>query len=190
MSVSAIPLQIARAGWGSYNQSLQKHPLLTKAITAAVGFSIGDIIAQLSTEPKRDYNLSRTLRMGAFGLLFAGPLQGHVWFNLLDKSISPRNPTKPWAVVSKMAADQLLMAPLGTACFFAWTKVTEGKANETVPFIEAKLFDTIQTGWKLWVPAHLINFAAVPSSQRVLYTNLVAIVWTYILSQAAAGGVK
>ena len=85
MSVTALPLRVARAGWGSYNQSLQKHPLLTKTITAAVGFSIGDAVAQLSTEPKRNYNLARTLRMGAFGLLFAGPLQGHVWFNLLDK---------------------------------------------------------------------------------------------------------
>ena len=85
MSVTALPLRVARAGWGSYNQSLQKHPLLTKTITAAVGFSIGDVVAQLSTEPKRNYNLTRTLRMGAFGLLFAGPLQGHIWFNLLDK---------------------------------------------------------------------------------------------------------
>ena len=85
MSVTALPLRVARAGWGSYNQSLQKHPLLTKTITAAVGFSIGDAVAQLSTEPMRNYNLTRTLRMGAFGLLFAGPLQGHVWFNLLDK---------------------------------------------------------------------------------------------------------
>lgn len=39
-------------------------------------------------------------------------------------------------MVSKMAADQLFMAPLGTACFFAWTKVTEGKADEAVPFIK------------------------------------------------------
>lgn len=41
--------------------------------------------------------------------------------------------------------------------------------------MQSKLFDTIQTGWKLWVPAHIINFAAVPSSQRVLYTNVVAV---------------
>ena len=35
-----------------------------------------------------------------------------------------------------MAADQLFMAPLGTAAFFAWTKTTEGKASEAVPFIK------------------------------------------------------
>ena len=42
-------------------------------------------------------------------------------------------------MVSKMAADQLFMAPLGTACFFAWTKATEGKADEAVPFIKVGL---------------------------------------------------
>ncbi len=42
-------------------------------------------------------------------------------------------------------------------------------------------------GWQLWVPAHAINFGFVPSSQRVLYVNIVAIAWTYILSTAAAG---
>ena len=46
---------------------------------------------------------------------------------------------RPWAVVSKMAADQLFMAPLGTAAFFAWTKATEGKANEALPFIQVNL---------------------------------------------------
>ena len=46
---------------------------------------------------------------------------------------------------------------------------------------------TVIAGWKLWVPAHAINFGFVPSSQRVLYVNTVAIAWTYILSTAAAG---
>ena len=86
MSVLTYPVRMARAGWGGYNSSLQRQPLLTKTLTAAVGFSIGDIIAQLSTEPRGSYNAMRTLRMGAFGLLFAGPLQGHVWFNFLDKA--------------------------------------------------------------------------------------------------------
>lgn len=88
MSVIALPARLARASWGSYNQSLKKQPLLTKTLTAAVGFSIGDVIAQLSTAPKGSFDPMRTLRMGAFGLLFAGPLQGHYWFNFLDK-VSP-----------------------------------------------------------------------------------------------------
>ncbi len=63
----------------------------------------------------------------------ATPLQGHR--SLPTATLARR----PWAVVSKMAADQLFMAPLGTACFFAWTKATEGKADEAVPFIKVGL---------------------------------------------------
>ena len=54
------------------------------------------------------------------------------------------------------------------------TTAWKGRKDLTLD-VQAKLFDTIQTGWKLWVPAHIVNFAAVPSSQRVLYTNVVAV---------------
>ncbi len=52
---------------------------------------------------------------------------------------------------------------------------------------QEKLLPTVVAGWQLWVPAHAVNFGFVPSSQRVLYVNVVAIAWTYILSTAAAG---
>lgn len=29
--------------------------------------------------------------------------------------------------------------------------------------------------WKLWVPAHIFNFAFVPTEQRILYANLVSV---------------
>lgn len=57
-----------------------------------------------------------------------------------------------------------------------WLATTAAWARKDLTLgVQAKLFDTIQTGWKLWVPAHIVNFAAVPSSQRVLYTNVVAV---------------
>ena len=31
------------------------------------------------------------------------------------------------------------------------------------------------TGWKLWIPAHAINFGFIPPSQRVLYVNVIAV---------------
>lgn len=47
---------------------------------------MGDAIAQHSTKSSRQrYDYVRTLRMSGFGLLFAGPLQGHYWFQYLDK---------------------------------------------------------------------------------------------------------
>lgn len=57
-----------------------------RSLTAAAGFALGDVVAQLSTrQPGQRYNYVRTARMTAFGLGFAGPLQGHYWYTWLDK---------------------------------------------------------------------------------------------------------
>lgn len=126
------------------------------------------------------------MRMTGFGLLFAGPLQGHYWFRYLDKRIFPNNPKSAQAVVSKITVDQLISAPLGTAVFFTSMKWLEGRSDEINSTIEEKLLPTVTTGWKLWIPAHAINFGFVPPSQRVLYVNVIAIAWTYLLSRAAS----
>ena len=41
--------------------------------------------------------------------------------------------------------------------------------------VQEKLLPTVTTGWKLWIPAHAINFGFVPPSQRVLYVNIIAV---------------
>jgi len=53
--------------------------------------------------------------------------------------------------------------------------------------LEAKYVPTLQAGWKLWPAAHVINFAFVPTQHRILYTNVISVAGTYILSRAAAG---
>jgi hypothetical protein len=34
-------------GWAAYNDALDKKPLLTKALTSLVGWSLGDVLAQV-----------------------------------------------------------------------------------------------------------------------------------------------
>jgi hypothetical protein len=41
--------------------------------------------------------------------------------------------------------------------------------------VQAKVWPTVAAGWKLWIPAHVVNFGFVPPSQRVLYVNVVAV---------------
>ena len=35
-------------GWAAYNESLEKKPLLTKALTSLAGWALGDLLAQVS----------------------------------------------------------------------------------------------------------------------------------------------
>lgn len=41
--------------------------------------------------------------------------------------------------------------------------------------IRDKYWATNIAGWKLWPAAHVINFALVPPSQRILYANVVSV---------------
>lgn len=71
--------------YGCVLSSAFLHPC-HRSLTAAAGFALGDIVAQHSTKhPGERYNYLRTARMTAFGLFFAGPLQGHYWYGWLDK---------------------------------------------------------------------------------------------------------
>lgn len=179
--------------WRSYCSSLRKNPLFTKAATSVVGFAMGDCLAQLTTRPPIDaaqrrrwrYDYQRTARMAAFGGLFAGPV-GHYWFRMLDSRIMTANPTAPAAVMLKAGIDQAFMAPFGTAAFYVFSKTVEGKREEIVPVLKEKFVPTMICSYKLWPAAHIINFSFIPASQRVLYTNIVSIAWTYILSRVSA----
>lgn len=53
--------------------------------------------------------------------------------------------------------------------------------------LKEKYVPTLVAGWKLWPAAHVINFAFVPNHHRILYTNVVSVAGTYILSKAASG---
>jgi hypothetical protein len=53
--------------------------------------------------------------------------------------------------------------------------------------VESKYIPTLKAGWSLWVPAHVLNFALVPTKHRILYANVVSIGGCFLLSRAAAG---
>ncbi|EIE19175.1 hypothetical protein COCSUDRAFT_67996 [Coccomyxa subellipsoidea C-169] len=177
---------LSKNGWNAYCRALDQRPIVTKSLTAAAGFALGDIIAQHSTKhPGERYNYLRTARMTAFGLFFAGPLQGHYWYGWLDKTILPLRPKSLGAVVSKIGIDQTIMAPLGTVAFFSTMKTMELKPSESLQVVKEKTWPTVAAGWQLWIPAHAINFGFIAPSMRVLYVNVVAALASALLYVSA-----
>jgi hypothetical protein len=55
--------------------------------------------------------------------------------------------------------------------------------------VRTKLIPTLKANYMLWPAAHCINFAFIPGDQRILYINCVAVLWTVVLSTAAAAPV-
>lgn len=182
-----------------YERAAQSHPLVTKCATCFVGFAVGDVVAQsISRAPRVPITSDeiiirqpavfdgidpiRTVRMALFGALIAAP-QMHVFFHWLEKCIMPKSPTHPVAVVSKVAADQLINSPIGTITFFAWTQTLRGTPDRISSEVSEKLVPTTLAGWRLWPAAQAINFFMVPLQFRVVFINIVAVGWTCMLSR-------
>jgi Mpv17 / PMP22 family len=90
------------------------------------------------------------------------------------------------AVATKTAADQLIWAPIMTCAFFAFLKVLEGHPELAIPTCQAKVLQTVAANYVIWPAAHVVSFKYVPSHQRILYNNVIAIFWNCYLSIVAA----
>lgn len=174
--------------WSKYNRALASNPIATKAFTSVVAGVIGDFVAQWAARKSGPqsagrYDYRRTLRMGCFGLV-GGPV-GHYWYQFLDRNMFRRAPTSPAAIVAKVALDQFVFAPLSTFVFYAYLTAAAGEPEKYIDTIRDKYWLSLSAGWKLWIPAHVVNFAFVPPSQRILYANVMSVVGTFILSRIA-----
>lgn len=153
---------------------------MTKALTSLTGFTAGDVLAQNFVENDgKPYDIMRTVRLGSFGFLLHGTT-GHYFYGFLDSKLPG---TKPVTVATKVAIDQTLWNPIFGLMFFGYLNVAEGKSFDAyVNKIKQDLQTAVMGSWAVWVPAHTINFAFVPPSQRLLYINTIQIGYNIFLS--------
>jgi protein Mpv17 len=169
-----------KAPYTWYCESLETRPLLTKACTSFVGFMLGDLVAQHISHPDM-VDVTRILRLGAYGLLLDGPI-GSMWYDVLEKFVCPDEPTGNKAVLMKTALDQVVYATIMTAVFFAVIRTWEGHPEAIMSTLQAKFWPTLAANYMVWPLAHVINFKFVPSQFRILYNNAVCVAWLTYLS--------
>ncbi|GLC40747.1 hypothetical protein PLESTB_000026700 [Pleodorina starrii] len=159
---------------------------LKAAITSGGLSSVGDLLAQalISQAAAREgapapaYDPLRTARMFGYGFSWYGPCQ-YYWYNLLDWLM----PVKTTATfLSKVAANQLVLAPITLSTVFAYNLALTGKADAISTKIRDDLWPTMQNGWKFWIPAASLNFYCVPLKSQVLYMSACGVLWTAYLS--------
>jgi hypothetical protein len=101
-----------------------------------------------------------------------------------DKAFEDPRSAVPVAV--KTSADQLIWAPIMTCVFFAFLKLLDGHPEQMLPEIQEKVLPTVAANYVIWPAAHVVSFKYVPSHQRILYNNGIAIFWNCYLSLVAA----
>jgi len=172
--------------WAKYLKALETQPLATKTATSALGFLLGDAIAQTpDLQAGKSYDFARTARLVAFGAALHGPI-GHYWYGFIDRTIMPNKPTAAITVAAKTAFDQIIWAPVFTSIFYSVMETLKGHPENAIPVVKEKLWPTMLVNWQVWPLAHLVNFRFIPSSQRILYINTIQIGYNVFLSSMVA----
>jgi len=187
-------IALARA----YQQSFDSHPYGTLAVTNGALSALGDAVAQLSeglikprhgrhSDERTPYDIPRTLRFFAFGFGM-GPVIGR-WNFFLERNFPLRFQGGSSGKVSirqlskRVAADQMIMAPIGLAIFIGSMGIMEGRDVRHTRQKYVDLFPTaLKTNWQVWPIAQLINFRFMPLPYRVPFQSTCGVFWTLYLS--------
>lgn len=157
---------------------LGRYLLVTNTVSGCVLDALADATEQRCVERTSPHDWPRTLRMGTAGLLF-GPFD-HYWYTLLDKRLPGRHAA---VIAKKLSLDLFVYGPIGVAAFFLLLCMLEGKSwKEAVAETKQKFAATYELDLLLWPAAQIINFRYVPASLRVIFQNVIDLVWSMILS--------
>ncbi|KAG9454975.1 hypothetical protein H6P81_007879 [Aristolochia fimbriata] len=161
-----------------YLTALEKHPVLTKALTSAVLTLIGDLICQLLIDRVRQLDLKRTFVFTFLGFALVGPTL-HFWYLSLSKMVTFPGPAGAFL---RLLLDQFLFSPTFIGVFLCSLVTLEGRPAEVVPKLRQEWFSSVVANWQLWIPFQFLNFQFVPQQFQVLAANVIALVWNVILS--------
>ncbi|KAM7540257.1 hypothetical protein Aperf_G00000032459 [Anoplocephala perfoliata] len=162
-----------------YSNLLVRYPVRTQAISTAVIMGSGDIIAQKIVERKKKWDVIRTAKFSAIGLIVVGPVL-NFWYAFLDRFYKGQGMVRTLKMV---ATDQICMAPMlltsiiGLTIFTRNWSVEEAKQGLSVSFISA-----LKTNWTVWPPTQFVNFTFVPVHFRLFVVNFVSLFWNTFLS--------
>ncbi|KIJ68730.1 hypothetical protein HYDPIDRAFT_37165 [Hydnomerulius pinastri MD-312] len=189
-------LTIAR----TYQRFFDTHPNYTLAVTGGTLNGLGDIVAQISQnalaedhERRPGWDAARTLRFFCFGfgLKRKFPLRRRRTQRISFKALSKR-----------VAADQLVMAPIGVrsrdcvkvlifdciqhtqlVIFVGSMGIMEGRSTSQIREKYADMYSTaLLANWRAWPLAQLINFRYMPLPYRIPFQSTCGVFWTLYLS--------
>ncbi|EEY61376.1 uncharacterized protein PITG_01671 [Phytophthora infestans T30-4] len=178
-----------------YDGWLRRSPMLTKSVTSAVLFGLGDRIAQRVEKSQRgddsrvkeiendgafvSDSTARTMRMMIWGCVLFTPI-AHTWVNFSERVVGSHGKV---VVFKKMLLDALVLAPSINTIFFTSTQMMQGKSfGHGVDFAVDRLPQTLKANYMIWPLANIVNYSYVPLQYRILFINCVNLVWTSVLS--------
>ncbi len=182
--IQHVPLGV----WHSYTQVLADFPVATKAVTSATVYTIGDVIAQ-QTEGTSvgELDRMRVLRSLLAGGIGHGPLS-HCWYNVSENFFQNiLHLTAWWSFIPKIAVDQFFWGPIWNNTYLLLLGLMKGDSLPNIwSDVKRTTVPLVLSGLKLWPLAHCVTYGLMPVENRLLWVDLVEIVWVTILASSAA----
>ncbi|EIM83393.1 uncharacterized protein STEHIDRAFT_101589 [Stereum hirsutum FP-91666 SS1] len=182
-------IAVARA----YQHSFDTRPNATLAVAGGALTALGDVVAQVTqnirarrelhhTRPQ--YDAKRTLRFFIFGAAMS-PFIGR-WNKFLEWRFPLRSEGGKISMSSltkRVAADQIIMAPIGLTMFLGGMGIMEGRDLNHIKGKFRDLYkEAIIANWKVWPAVQIINFRSMPLPYRVPFQQSCGVFWTLYLS--------
>ncbi|KAM7514404.1 hypothetical protein LguiA_003987 [Lonicera macranthoides] len=167
-----------------YLGKLDSRPVITKSVSAGIIYAAADLTSQMITMPSfGSFDLLRTLRMAAYGLLFLGSAQ-HIWFNFLARILPKRD---IFTTLEKLLLGQLTYAPFITAVFFFWNSALQGDSGgEIAAKLKRDLIPTMINGLLFWPICDFFTYKVIPVHLQPLMNSSFSYVWTIYLTYMAS----
>lgn len=173
--------------WDGYMNVLTLHPILVKAITSGSVYTLGDTVAQLyEGKTLGEIDRGRVARSAAAGFIGHGPLS-HMWYGVSEGFFDWLGWEGWWTTFPKITVDQLVWSPIWNGCYIFLLGAMKREAlGEIIGTVKSTSFNLITSGLKLWPLAHVVTYGFIPVENRLLWVDLVEILWVTILSREAA----
>lgn len=186
---SEIAYRIPLDNWLTYNEILDREPVFTKAVTSATVYTIGDVLSQ-RTEGRDvgEIDRWRVTRSMLAGLIAHGPLS-HVWYDLSENLFeNVLHWTAWWSFFPKVVLDQTTWGPFWNNTYILLLGLMQRASLQSIwSDVQRTTIPLIVSGLKLWPLAHCVTYGLIPVENRLLWVDLVEIIWVVILSSQAAG---
>jgi hypothetical protein len=171
----------------SFHSSIQRHPAKTKAIVHALVYMVGDWMAQVQWGKKNvlDFNLLRTLRNGAVGVI-CGPIFKRIFFG--DQCFDSILPTVAHTQqLWRVGLEQGLTMSSKTACYLGLLGAMQGDSLKNIANdVLVKTVPILQYGILFWTLADTIMYMCVPELHRILWIEGCQVIWYSILAYIAS----
>lgn len=169
----------------AYSRLVPENPIFYKACTSGVAYGLGDFISQVyQGKTLSNLDLPRSFRSAAAGFIGHGPLC-HYWLLTMETYLDFDGAW--WATGLKVTADLTVWSLfLNAAYSFIIGTLALRKPQDVWQDVRATTWPALRSAWRFWPFVHTVSFShAVPMDLKLLWVDVMEIVWVTILSKVA-----